>query len=209
MRSVNQDSAFKEIEQIYENHTIEQDKAQMQMSRRDVLKLGALAGAGASASMLGMSSMAHAESDGPEPGRLSREDAAELAGDGLEETTIVGLQVAMASGRLTSKTLTECYLKRIKKIDQNGPMLNSVLEINPDALRIAKELDEERKKRGPCGPLHGIPILLKDNIDTGDQMQTTAVSLALGGTPAPQDATVPARLRAAGAVILGKTNLSE
>ena len=184
-------------------------KQQMQLSRRDVLKLGALAGAGASVSMLGMGSMAHAEGDGPEPNRLSHEDAAELAGDGLEEATIASLQAAMASGQLTSKTLTERYLKRIKKIDQKGPGLNSVLEINPDALRIAKELDEERKRRGPRGPLHGIPILLKDNIDTGDQMQTTAGSLALIGTPASQDSTVAARLRAAGAVILGKTNLSE
>ena len=178
-----------------------------QLNRRDILKLGALAGAGATASLLGMHATAYAEGDGPSI--LSREDAAELSADGLEEASIVGLQAAMSSGQLSAKTLTERYIKRIKKIDQNGPALNSVLELNPDALKIAKELDEERKKRGPRGPLHGIPILLKDNIDTGDKMQTTAGSLSLVGTPAPTDATVAKRLRDAGAIILGKTNLSE
>lgn len=180
------------------------NKQASQLSRRDVLKLGALAGAGATASLLGTHQTAYAEDDGPS--KLSREDANELQADGIEEASIASLQAAMASGQLTSKALTERYLKRIKKIN---PMLNAVLEINPDALQIAKDLDEERRKRGPRGPLHGIPILLKDNIDTGDKTQTTAGSLALVGSPAPQDATVAARLRAAGAVILGKTNLSE
>jgi amidase len=115
----------------------------------------------------------------------------------------------MASGNLTSAKLVEYYLDRIVALDQSGPRVNSVLQLNPDARSIAQALDAERKGSGPRGPLHGIPVLLKDNIDTHDQMQTAAGSLALVGTPALQDSTVAARLRAAGAVILGKTNLSE
>ena len=115
----------------------------------------------------------------------------------------------MTAGRYTSRRLVELYLDRIKQIDSAGPHLRSVIEINPDALTIADALDEERKKKGIRGPLHGIPVLIKDNIDTGDRMLTTAGSLALEGAPAPRDAFVVERLRMAGAVILGKTNLSE
>src|SRR3989441_6248257 len=117
----------------------------------------------------------------------------------------------MSSGRLTARELAEFYLERIEELDQdkNGPRVNSILEINPDALAIAGARDAERRARGPRGPLHGIPVLLKDNIDTADRMQTTAGSFALVGTAPLQDATVAAKLRAAGAVILGKTNLSE
>ncbi|MCX7706735.1 MAG: amidase family protein, partial [Anaerolineae bacterium] len=110
---------------------------------------------------------------------------------------------------LTAVALVENYLARIEAIDRAGPRLNSVIEVNPDALEIAAALDRERAERGPRGPLHGVPILVKDNIDTADKMQTTAGSLALVGSRPAQDATVVARLRAAGAVILGKTNLSE
>ena len=127
----------------------------------------------------------------------------------MEELTIQEAQSRMTSGELTARQLTEMYLARIAEIDQAGPRLNSVIEVNPDALEIADALDRERAERGPRGPLHGIPILLKDNIDTHDRMQTTAGSLALAGHIASQDATVAAKLRAAGAVILGKTNLSE
>ena len=126
----------------------------------------------------------------------------------LEETTIFALQNAMASGRYTSRQLVELYLRRIEAIDRRGPTLRSIIELNPDAVRIADELDAERVQRGPRGPLHGIPIIIKDNIDTADRMMTTAGSLALGGI-APRDAFVVERLRAAGAVILAKTNLSE
>jgi amidase len=127
----------------------------------------------------------------------------------LEEKTIAELQEMMASGQQTSESLVSLYLKRIDEIDRRGPGLNSVLEINPDAPAIARELDRERKEKGPRGPLHGIPVLIKDNIDTADNMQTTAGSLALLGSKPVRDAYVADRLRAAGAVILGKTNLSE
>jgi amidase len=127
----------------------------------------------------------------------------------MEELTIQEAQSRMTSGELTARRLTEMYLARIAEIDQAGPRLNSVIEVNPDALEIADALDRERAERGPRGPLHGIPILLKDNIDTHDRMQTTAGSLALAGHIAARDATIAAKLRAAGAVISGKTNLSE
>ena len=127
----------------------------------------------------------------------------------LEEASITDLQASMARGDQTGRSLAEAYLARIVALDVGGPALNSVIETNPEALQIADALDRERRERGPRGPLHGIPVLLKDNIDTGDRMQTTAGSLALVGTPAPRDAFVAERLRRAGAVILGKTNLSE
>ena len=130
-------------------------------------------------------------------------------GRDIEEATIAQLQADMAAGRLTARTLVGRYLDRIRQIDRRGPRLNSVIEINPEAESIARALDRERRRGHVRGPLHGIPILLKDNIDTADRMMTTAGSLALVGDPPAQDATVAARLRAAGAVILGKTNLSE
>ncbi len=124
----------------------------------------------------------------------------------IHEATIADLQAQMENDGLTSTALTSEYIDRIETIDT---LLHSVLEVNPDALEIAMALDDERRRSGPRGPLHGIPILLKDNIDTGDRMQTTAGSLALVGSRPAQDATVAERLRAAGAVILGKANLSE
>ncbi|MFN8590173.1 MAG: amidase [Thermomicrobiales bacterium] len=127
----------------------------------------------------------------------------------MEEITIVTLQQAMAAGEMTSAAISERYLARIDAIDRNGPGLNSVIEVNPEALAIAATLDDERAAGSTRGPLHGIPILLKDNIDTADAMQTTAGSLALLDSRPGQDATLAARLRRAGAVILGKTNLSE
>jgi amidase len=175
-----------------------------EVSRRDVLRLGAIAGAAVPlAGLLGGAATAAAAEQGSELPQLS-EKAIQL-----EEATIVQLQAAMTRGGLTSAALVDMYLERIASIDESGPMVNSVLQLNPDARKIAKQLDHERKTKGPRGPLHGIPVMLKGNIDTGDRMQTTAGSLALVGAPAHQDATVAARLRAAGAVILGKTNLSE
>ncbi len=115
----------------------------------------------------------------------------------------------MKSGQLTAHQLTEAYLVRIQEIDKHGPALNSVIEVNPDALAIADALDKERKAKGPWGPMHGIPVLIKDNIDTADRLQTTAGSLALVGSKPAQDSGVAQKLRQAGAVILGKTNLSE
>ena len=114
----------------------------------------------------------------------------------------------MRSGQLTARSVAEQYLARIESIDRSGPSLRSVIETNPDALSIADALDRERKEKGPRGPMHGIPVLIKDNIDTADRMKTTAGSLALADAPQPRDAAVVERLRASGAVILGKTNLS-
>jgi amidase len=127
----------------------------------------------------------------------------------LEETTVTDLQSAMTSGRFTAHAITEKYLARIEAVDKHGPAINSVIEVNPDALSIAKELDRERKQKHIRGPLHGIPVLIKDNIDTSDRMMTTAGSLALVGSKPPKDSMVAQKLREAGAVILGKTNLSE
>jgi len=127
----------------------------------------------------------------------------------LEEATVAQLQQWMTQGRYTSRQITDLYLQRIDAIDKRGPAINAMIELNPDAPAIADALDRERRDKGPRGPLHGIPIVIKDNIDTGDRMLTTAGSLALADTPAPNDAFLVARLRAAGVVILGKTNLSE
>jgi len=127
----------------------------------------------------------------------------------LNETTVSQLQEKMSSGKLTSEEITQKYLDRIELIDKKGPELRAIIELNPDAVGIARLMDAERKSGKIRGPLHGIPILIKDNIDTGDQMQTSAGSLALVGSPAPDDAIIVRHLREAGAVLLGKTNLSE
>ncbi|HEX7540892.1 MAG TPA: amidase family protein, partial [Anaerolineales bacterium] len=127
----------------------------------------------------------------------------------MEEMTILEQNEKMNSGELTAHSLVESFLERIEKLNQQGPAINAVIELNPDALAIAGTLDKERKAGRRRGPLHGIPILIKDNIDTHDHMQTTSGSLALEGSIALRDAFIVKRLRAAGAVILGKTNLSE
>jgi amidase len=127
----------------------------------------------------------------------------------LEEVTITELQDGMQSGKYTARSITEKYLSRIQAVDKHGPAVNSVLETNPDALAIADALDQERKQKGPRGPLHGIPMLIKDNIDTADKMMTTAGSLALIGAKPPKDSVVAQKLREAGAVIIAKANLSE
>jgi amidase len=127
----------------------------------------------------------------------------------LNEVTIAELQEKMKSGKMSSAEITQKYLDRIEQVNTKGPELRAVIEVNPDALKIARQMDEERKSGKVRSAMHGIPILIKDNIDTGDQMQTTAGSLALVGSPAPDDAMIVKKLREAGAVLLGKTNLSE
>jgi len=129
--------------------------------------------------------------------------------DNLKETSIIELQELMDKGQLTAKKLVENYLDRIEEIDVNGPVLNAVIELNPDAFLIAEELDNERKQKGRRSLLHGIPVMLKDNINTMDKMMTTAGSLALEGHIATEDAFIVKKLREAGAIILGKANLSE
>jgi amidase len=127
----------------------------------------------------------------------------------LDEITVAELQDGMKSGKFTAHSVTQKYLDRIAEIDKQGPAINAVIEINPDALSIADGLDAERKSVGPRGPLHGVPVLIKDNIGTADRMMTTAGSLALEGFAPTRDSAVARRLREAGAVILGKTNVSE
>jgi amidase len=127
----------------------------------------------------------------------------------FEEITIAELQEGMKAGKYTSRGIAEKYLTRIEGLDKRGPAVNSVIEVNPDALALAEASDRERKEKGARGPLHGIPVLIKDNIDTADRMMTTAGSLALVGSKPPRDSVVAGKLREAGAVIIGKTNLSE
>jgi amidase len=136
-------------------------------------------------------------------------DASAAGQIGVEELTLSDITAAFAAGRLTSQALTRAYLTRIDALDRRGPGLRAVLETNPSALEVATSLDEERLRHGPRSALHGVPVLIKDNVETADRMMTTAGSLALEGWYAPTDAPLVARLRAAGAVILGKTNLSE
>ncbi len=135
--------------------------------------------------------------------------AAPFPHEELREATIAGLRAQMDAGRLTARALVQMYIDRIAAIDQSGPTLRAVIELNPDALAIADALDAERQAKGPRSPLHGMPILIKDNIDTADKMLTAAGSLALVGSRPTQDATVARKLREAGAIIIGKTNLSE
>ena len=174
------------------------------MDRRDFVRLGALAGA---AAIGGRPLEAGILGDGAQPAR--GKDRLVISPFDLEEATLGDLQAGMASGRMTSHSITQQYIARIEELDRKGPTLRHVLEINPDALAIADSLDRERKSGRIRGPLHGIPILVKDNIDTADQMTTTAGSLALEGSIPLQDAFIASKLRSAGAVLLGKTNLSE
>jgi amidase len=139
----------------------------------------------------------------------SRQPPAQAPVFDLDEATFPVLQARMASGKDTARSLAEKYLSRIEAIDRSGPTLHAVIEVNPDALGIADQRDAERRQGRVRGPLHGVPVVIKDNVATGDRMLTTAGSLALAGGPAPKDAFLVERLRTAGAVILGKTNLSE
>jgi amidase len=174
------------------------------IERRDFLRVGALAALATTVDVSQGESRPSASSLPPERPSTFQQNAFEL-----EEATIGTLQEGMRSGRYTSRSITEMYLARIDAIDKSGPAINSVIERNPDAVRIAEERDTERKAGRVRGPLHGIPVLIKDNIGTADRMRTSAGSLALAQSIAPRDAFIAARLREAGAIILGKTNLSE
>ena len=143
------------------------------------------------------------------PGAQAASTTDRMNAPAIEERSLADLQADMSAGRVTAQRLVSGYVERIQRLDRRGPTLSSVIELNPDALEIAAALDAERARSGPRGPLHGMPILIKDTIATNDRMQTTAGSLALEGSRPPADAFVVPRLRAAGAVILGKTNLSE
>ena len=169
-------------------------RTSQELSRRNFLELSALAGAAASLT-------------GGRPVRTPRPEIAPT-GDPTE-ATVADLQAAMTAGQLNAISLVNFYQTRIATLDQKGPKVNSIIEVNPDAQAIALQLDAERRAGRVRGPLHGIPIVLKDNVDTGDSMQTAAGSLGLVGTPPTRDSTVAAKLRAAGAVMLGKTTLSE
>lgn len=175
------------------------------MERRDFLKLSAAGIA------LTATTGCESSSSAPAPTEVSASSAANppVADFPLEEWTVGQLSEAMASGDHSALSITEAYLQRIEAVDRRGPTLRAVIEVNPDARSVASALDHERQERGPRGLLHGVPVLVKDNIDTADRMTTTAGSLALEGTIAPEDSTVARRLRDAGAIILGKANLSE
>jgi amidase len=176
--------------------------AKLATSRRNFLKAGIAGSAAVTFTPLHPALAAARE--------LARDSpASEINPFELDELTISDLQDGMKSGKFTSRSLVEKYSNRIDEIDKHGPAINSVIESNPDALSIAEALDHERKTKGPRGPLHGVPVLIKDNIDTADRMMTTAGSLALVGSRPANDSFVAEKLRTAGAVILGKTNLSE
>jgi len=172
-------------------------RALSRLNRRRFLRAGMLGGVAAAAVPLVARTPGESNSNPPVPPFE------------FDEITITGLQEGMKSGQLTARSIAEKYLARIDAIDKHGPGLNSVIELNPDALAISDALDHERQAQKVRGPLHGIPVLIKDNIATRDRMQTTAGSLALVGSVPPKDAFLVKKLREAGAVILGKTNLSE
>jgi amidase len=173
-----------------------QGKTLLGESRRRFLRASLAGGTGA-ALYPALAAARVTESEGPEPSPEAFE---------LDEVTIGDLQAGMRSGRYTAQSITAKYQERIATVDH---LIHSVIELNPDAMQIATELDRERKAKGPRGPMHGIPVLIKDNLDTADRMATTAGSLALVGSKPPKDSFVARRLRESGAVILGKTNLSE
>jgi amidase len=179
-------------------------------ARRKFLQAGAITGmAAAFAPVLCSSPRIEVSDNAALPRAAGSHDLADGKPFELDEITIAELQDGMKSGKYTARSIAELYLARIDAIDKSGPTINSVIETNPDALAIADALDKERKDKGPRGPLHGIPVLLKDNIDTADRMMTTAGSLALVGAKPPKDSYVAQKLRAAGALILAKSNPSE
>jgi amidase len=180
-------------------------RSSQSLTRRTVLKWGSAAVVPPAAGVPGLA----ATTGGQDAVPVAAIPAQQGPFPELEELTVADLQAAMTARQLSARQLSEMYLGRIDALDRNGPRLNTVIEVNPDALAIADALDRERAEGGLRGPLHGIPVLLKDNMDTADQMLTTAGSLALVGSRPRQDATVAARLREVGAVILGKTNMSE
>src|SRR5271166_3017443 len=158
-------------------------------SRRNFVRAGITAG---------LAAMVYPAAAAGHPNNPAPTAKTDAKGFEFDEVTIDDLQRSFQAGQHTSRSVTEKYLARIAEIDKSGPLLNSIIELNPEALEIAEALDQERKSKGPRGPLHGIPILIKDNIDTGDRMNTTAGSLALLGSRAPKDAFVAGQLRKAG-----------
>nr|MDQ3319532.1 amidase family protein [Actinomycetota bacterium] len=176
------------------------------VSRRTILKWGAAAAAVPAAGVAARQA-APEHGSGQVPGGTSLD--AQVPFPELEGATIADLRTALDTRQLSVRELTEMYLARIQAIDLEGPRLNSIMEVNPEVLAIADALDAELATSGARGPMHGIPVVIKDNIDTADQMLTTAGSLALVGSRPKQDAFVAQRLREAGAVLLGKTTLSE
>jgi amidase len=178
------------------------------MDRRKFLRNGSLTGIGLTTVGIG-SLQASVLNHIPENRPYSADPLEQSPVLDLEEITISDLQKKMQNGEQTSVSITKEYLKRIEQIDRSGPVLNSIIELNPEAIHIAENLDKERKQGKIRGPLHGIPILVKDNINTGDGMMTTAGSLALLGHRTNEDAFIIKQLRKAGVVLLGKTNLSE
>ena len=179
-----------------------QKKSRAHGSRRSFLRSALVGGAAASLAPV-YPALAAAREVASQP------ETADVKPFELAEITISELQDGMKSGKFTARSLVEKYSARIDDIDKHRPSVNAIIEMNPDALSIADSLDQERKAKGSRGPMHGIPVLIKDNIDTADKMMTTAGSLALVGAKPPQDSFVAQKLRNAGAVILGKTNLSE
>jgi amidase len=179
------------------------------VSRRAFLVAGAIGPALAVAA--GAAGCRVAEAPGPDEARRSGEGRTRTAGERfeLEEVSIASLQAGLEFGRWTSRALVERYLARIQDVDRKGPTLRSIIEVDPEAVALADALDAERRAGRKRGPLHGVPILVKDNLDTADRMPTSAGSLALAASIAQRDAAVVARLREAGAIILGKANLSE
>ena len=171
------------------------------MDRRAFLRTTAAGGAGLTANFACSPSASESPSAAGAQGEIPPFE--------FDEITVDDLQRMMESGEHTARSITQAYIERIEALDRQGPELRSMIEINPDALEIADELDAERQASGPRGPLHGIPVALKDNLETHDRMTTTAGSLALEGSIPPRDSFVAERLRAAGAIILGKANLSE
>ena len=151
------------------------------MKRRDFLRAGALSGAAALVPELARAERVEAEGT----------TAPKIDEFALDEVTIADLQRDMVSGKRTAQSITRDYLERIESVDRGGPSLRAVIETNPDAMAIAKALDDERKAKGPRGPMHGIPVLIKDNIDTADRMMTTAGSYALEGSKPPSGDVPP------------------
>jgi amidase len=176
------------------------------MNRRNFLRNSSLTGLSVTALA---AAGCHSMTDAPAAAAGDSAAAGAVADFALNEVTIDILQQKMQQGVFTARSIAELYLKRIEQVDKKGPALHAVIEVNPDALSIADEMDKERKAGKTRGALHGIPVLIKDNIDTGDKMMTTAGALAMVGHRAAQDAFIVAQLRKAGAVLLGKTNLSE
>ena len=186
-----------------------ENRSQSSSSRRSFLQTALIGGAAATLTPRYAAGAAARDLSSPPAAGAPCPQPVDVKPFELEEITISELQDGMKSGKFTARSLAEKYLARIDEVDKRGPAINAIIELNPDALSIADALDQERKAKGPRGPLHGVPVLIKDNIDTADRMMTTAGSLALVGSKPPKDSGVAQRLRASGAVILGKTNLSE